>query len=342
MTSLDLELGLRQLSSMLRAGLPLLPALRTAADQARTRRAARVWNALADRIESGLSLTESATALRALPPYVLALVRVGEQSGELDSALLRAADHIQRHRATRALLINALLYPIIVLLLTAGVTAFMVVKVIPEVEEFLRQGDAALPPVTQMLLDATHAIRLYAPTTFLVLLALVVLVILLRLRPAGRAATDRLLLRVPLIGPMIRLAATASLARGLSILLDSGISLLDALDAASHLLSNHHLRRRVLDARSAVLRGATLADALAAAPEFLPMLHKMTAVGETTGTLAPALAETATFHETLLLASVRRASALIEPILILVVGLIVGFVYTAFFMALFSLASAPP
>jgi len=126
------------------------------------------------------------------------------------------------------------------------------------------------------------------------------------------------------------------------MLLDSGISLLDALDAAAGLLPNRRLQNRVLDARTAVMQGAPLATALAAAPEFLPMLHKMTAVGEATGTLANTLSETAAFHESLLLASVRRFSALLEPVLILVVGVIVGFVYTAFFLALYSLAAPTP
>lgn len=341
-SSLDLELGLRQLASMLRAGLSLLPALRTAADQARSRRPARLWNALADRIEAGLSLSEAAATLRAFTPYVSALVRVGEQSGELDSALRRAADHLEQRRAARAILVNALIYPVLVLLLAFGVAAFMVVKVIPQVEDFLTEGHQALPPITQALLDASDALRAYAPAAFFLLLAATLAILLLRLLPAPRAALDAAALRIPVAGRLLRLSATAALARGLAILLDSGISLLDALDTAADLLSNRRLRNRVLDARSAVMQGSPLADALADAPEFLPMLHKMTAVGEATGTLANTLAETAAFHESLLLAAVRRFSALLEPVLILVVGLIVGFVYTAFFLALYSLAAPVP
>ena len=341
MTPLDLELGLRQLSSMLRAGLPLLPALRTCADQARRRRAARLWNALADHIETGLSLSESVEHLRAFDPYTTALVRVGETSGTLDATLARAADHLAAARATRSLLANALIYPILVLVLTAAVTAFMVVKVIPQVEEFLQSDNAALPPLTQLLLDITHALRLYAPPVLLALVVALVVLFLLRLLPGPRAATDALLLRLPVLGRLLRLSATATLSRGLSILLDSGITLLDALAASAPLLSNRHLRNRLAHARQLVLQGLPLSDALATAPEFLPMLHKMAAVGETTGTLSSALDETATFHETLLLSSVRRFTALIEPVLILIVGLIVGFVYTAFFLALFSLASPP-
>lgn len=341
MTALDLELGLRQLSSMLRAGLPLLPALRTAAEQSRNRRSARLWTALADRIETGLSLSEAAATLSAFDPYTAALVHVGETSGDLDASLARAADHLAQARAARILLLNALIYPVLVLLLTAGVVTFMLIKVIPEIEDFLLQSATALPPVTQLLLDLTHGLRHYAPPVLLALLVLLVAVLLLRLLPGPRAFLDAFALRLPLLGRLLRLSATANIARGLAILLDSGISLLDALSAAALLLSNRHLRNRVLAARQDVLAGAPLASALAAAPEFSPMLPRMAAIGETTGTLSAAMAETATFHETLLQTSVRRASALIEPVLILIVGLIVGFVYTAFFMALFSIASTP-
>ena len=315
MRSIDLEFGFRQLASMLQSGLSLLSALRTAARQAQRRSASRLWDALADRIETGLSPEEAFAAARAFDDYTLALLRVGAQSGELDAAFSRAAAHVEQTRAARALLANALVYPVLVLLLTAGVVAFMVLKVIPQVRDFLLAGQQALPPLTQTLLDISDALRLHAPAIGLALLLLVALRFALRAYPPTRLLLDSAALRVPVSGRLLRLSATARFSRGLSILLDSGIPLLSALDTAATLLPNTALKRRVTQAAADVLRGATLADALAPATEFFPMLPKMVAVGETTGTL-------------------------IEPILILVVGGIVGFVYTAFFMALFSLASA--
>jgi type IV pilus assembly protein PilC len=337
--ALDIEFGLQQLATMLRSGLPLLAALRTTAEQSVRPATARMWNRVADRIESGGTLLSAMEATRRFDPYTLALVRIGEQSGELDSAMTRAAAHREQVRTTRALLVNATIYPALVVLLTVAVVSLMVLKVIPQIEEFLLNANAELPWLTQLLLDVSSAVRDRAPHVLLALAAAAVAVFLVRLHPAGRRFTDGLLLRVPVTGHLLRLSATAVAARGLSILLESGVTLLDSLQTVSTLLRNRRLRQRIDDARDAVIRGLPLADALAPATEFPPMLSRMAAIGESTGTLAAALAEVARYHENRLLAAIRRFGVLIEPVLILVVGGIVGFVYTAFFMALFSLAT---
>jgi type II secretory pathway component PulF len=337
---LDVEFGLRQLSSMLRSGLSLLVALRTAAEQARTRRAARVWNELGDTIETGVSLHEAMQSSRCFDPYTLALVRVGEQSGELDSTLVRAAENLEQIRDMRAMLLNALIYPALVVVMTFGVCAFMVVKVIPQIQVFLQQANRALPYITQVLLDISNWLRAYALHLGLGFGAAVLALFLVRLNPQGREWTDKVALYLPVVGHILRLSRTAVVARGLSILLESGVSLLDGLGTVTHLIRNRRLIHRLEDARESVIRGDTLAHALSAAPEFLPMLAKMAAVGESTGTLGETLGEIARFHEIMLQNAVRRFGTMIEPILILVVGGIVGFVYTAFFMALFSIATA--
>jgi type IV pilus assembly protein PilC len=161
---------------------------------------------------------------------------------------------------------------------------------------------------------------------------------LVRRWPPGRLATDRLMLRVPLVGGVLRLAGTATLARGLGVLLESGVTLLESLSASANLLENHALRERVRLAREAVLRGGRLAPALEQDRRFMPMLPRMVAVGENAGTLVQTLNEVASFHENQLLVVIRRMSVLVEPVVILVVGSIVGFVYIAFFAALFSIA----
>ncbi|MBR6022379.1 MAG: type II secretion system F family protein [Kiritimatiellae bacterium] len=338
--SLDLELGFRQLASMLQSGLSLVSALRTAADQAPRRAARRLWNGVADRVEMGLSPSEAFEGARRFDAYSLALVRVGGESGEMETAFARAADHLERGRAARALLVNALIYPALVLVLATGVVALMVLKVIPQVGDFLAAGQQQLPALTQALLDVSEWLRVWFPWIAGTAAVAAVAIALLRLHPPARRLLDAALLRLPLVGRLLRLSATARFSRGLSILVASGLSLVESLSIASSLLSNRALRAALDDARRAVLRGSTLADALARCTGFLPMLPKMAAVGEATGNLAQTLAENARYHEDLLLATVKRLGILVEPALVLVVGGIVGFVYTAFFMALFSLASA--
>ena len=270
----------------------------------------------------------------------MALIRVGEQSGELDRTLVRAAEHLEQSREMRMMLVNALIYPVLVVLMTFGVVTFMVVKVIPQIQAFLSQANQTLPMITEWLLAFSLWVRIHARPLLIGLVAVPVGVWLIRRIPAGREQCDRLALALPVVGPILRLSQTAVVARGLSILLESGVTLLEALRTVTLLLRNRRLSRRINEALDGVIHGETLAHALAKAPEFMPMLAKMAAVGESTGTLGSAFEEVARFHEIMLRGAVRRFGALIEPILILVVGGIVGFVYTAFFLALFSIATA--
>ena len=137
---------------------------------------------------------------------------------------------------------------------------------------------------------------------------------------------------------ILRLSGTAVFARGLGILLQNGLTLLESLSTVEHLVGNLRLSGRIAESREAVIRGDSLAHALLARQDFLPMLPRMVAVGESTGTLSSVLLEVANFHEKQLMQVIRRLSSLMEPLLVLVVGGLVGFVYVAFFVAVFSLA----
>ena len=338
-TRLDVELGMQQLATMLRSGLTLLSSLRTAAEQARRPAMARVWRQIAERIEEGSTFADALMAHgRLFPTMAIQLVRVGEESGTLDIILKRAATHLERSRQVRTTLLTALMYPAFVLLAAMAVSAFMVFSLIPKLQKFLVGRGRRLPQVSQMLLDSTTWINTHGTLILLVVLALLVGAVVLCRWPWGRSRIDRGLLRFPIVGHLLRLAGTATVARGLSILLESGITLLMALQTVRGLLANRAMKARLEEARGAVIEGGALADTFLQGKEFAPMLGRMTAVGESTGTLATVLDEVAEFHEGQLAAAVRRFSALIEPATILVVGGIVGFVYIAFFLALFSVA----
>ena len=338
-TRLDVELGLQQLSTMLRSGLTLLSALRTAAEQSRRRAMAGIWRRIAERVEEGSTFADALAAHgRLFPNMVIQLVRVGEQSGTLDVVMKRAADHLEQSRRVRTALLTSLMYPAFVLVAAIGVTAFMLFGLIPKLQKFLLGRGRRLPAMSQMLLDMSAWLNANGTFVLLCLLAVIVVSIILYRWPRGRSRIDRGLLRTPLIGGLLRLAGTATVARGLSILLDSGITLLTALQTIRGLIANRAMQARVETAREAVIEGGTLADPFVSGGEFTPMLGRMMAVGEATGTLGPVMAEVADFHENQLAAAIRRFSALIEPVTIAVVGGIVGFVYIAFFLAMFAVA----
>lgn len=336
--SFDVEMGFQQLATMLHSGLSLLESLRTVADQARRVRATAVWNDVADRIEQGTTFAAALSAHPVFSEHVVQLVRVGEASGNLDNALRNAADHLERSRQVRLTVINALAYPAVVTLMAIGVAAFLVFGVIPKIQKYLGGRGRSLPGITQSLLDVTNWVQNSLPYIGIVLFATLLALFFMYRWPPGRLAMDSLLLRIPVVGGILRLSGTAVLARSLGILIESGVTLLDSLKTVERLLGNRALGARVVAARESVLRGGTLATGLTAKRSFMPMLPRMVAVGENAGTLAPVLAEVARFHENQLVVSIRRMSVLIEPVVIIVVGGIVAFVYIAFFVALFSLA----
>lgn len=336
--SVDVEFALQQLAVMLRSGLTLLAALRTAAEQAGRYRLRAALNDVADRIQQGATLTEAMGRHRCFPHLVVQLVRVGEQTGTLEPVLARAADALERRRLLFVQLVTALFYPTVVLVSALTVAGVLVFHVIPKLQVLLTALGRKLPPLTQRLIDVTHFLNTYYRPVGLGLLGLILAFTAVYLWPPGRLAVDRALLRVPVIGHLLRLAATVQFSHGLATLLRSGVTLVDALRTVEGLHRNRFVAGLVASAREAVLGGGSLAPPLAAPGGLAPMVSRMVAVGEASGTLDDVLEEVARFHEGQLQSTIRRLSAVIEPVIIVVVGGIVGFVYIAFFMAMYSTA----
>ncbi|HEX4132435.1 MAG TPA: type II secretion system F family protein [Pirellulales bacterium] len=338
--SFDIELSLLQLGVMLRGGLTLLSSLNTVAEQARRQTMADIWRDVAARVQAGSSFADAMAQHRCFNRLVVQLVRVGEQTGNLERVVGRAADILERRRGLRSSLLTALSYPALVLVAAVGVTAFMVVSVIPKLQVFLTALGRKLPWMTQLLVDISNWVQTYSVHVVTGIVAFIVGGTALYLWPPGRYWCDRLALRMPVLGALFRLAATATFSRSLGILIRSGITLLESLRTVEKLHRNHYLRERVATARDSVLHGGDLAEPLRMHHAFMPMLGAMVAVGESTGTLDDVLDEVASFHESQLQVAIRRFSAIIEPVIIVVVGGIVGFVYISFFVALFSAAGS--
>jgi len=334
--SVDVEVSLQQMAVMLRSGLPLLTTLKTVAEQASRKSMRHIWEDVARRIQEGTNLADAMTQHSCFPHLTLQLVRVGEQTGTLEPVLVRAADAIERRRALLATLLTAMAYPSIVLVAAIGVSGYMVFEVIPKLGTFLQQLGRQLPPMTQMLVTFSTQARDNALYVAIGLLAVAVGFTALYMWPPARLVIDRLLLRVPVFGKVIRLAGTALFSRGLAMLIGSGVTLLEGLRTVELLFRNKHLAGRVAAARQSVMAGNPLADALTDPTSFMPMLARMVAVGESAGTLEEVLEENAKFYEAQLQRTIRWLSLLIEPAIIVVVGGVVGFVYISFFLALFA------
>ncbi|MEO1130285.1 MAG: type II secretion system F family protein [Planctomycetota bacterium] len=337
-SSMDVELSLQQLAVMVRSGLTLLTAIETVADQARNRTMARTWRDVAEKIQEGAGLADAMSEHGCFPRMVIQLVRVGEQTGMLEEVLNRAADTLAARRQLKSSLTTAMLYPVIVVVLAIAVTAAMVVGVIPKLETFLSRLGRGLPPMTQVLVDLSGFVREYGISISVGVVFTICAMIAIYLWPPGRLFMDRAVLRIPLVGGVLRLAGTATFARNFGVLLQSGVTVLEALRTVESLHGNRFFSQRVAAARESVMQGASLSGPLGEGHAYMPMLPRMVAVGEASGTLDDLLNEIADFHELQLQNTIKRFSAIIEPLVIIVVGGIVGFVYIAFFMALFAAA----
>ena len=208
------------------------------------------------------------------------------------------------------------------------------------IESFLAAGNHKLPAITQGLLNTSAFINAYLVPIMICLGSFVAAVIIgYRYKPAAKVM-DHILLKIPVVGTLLRLGATTSFARGMGMLLEAGVPMITALDTSGNMIKNRAISGRVQKAKMSVIGGNSLHRPLAAGGEFLPMLPRMVAVGEETGTLSSVLEKVADFHDQQLQSYVKRMTLLIEPVMTVVVGFMVGFVYLAFFMAIYSITSA--
>lgn len=335
----DLERSMRQISLMLRNGLTLLDALNTASDNSLKKPSKLLWASLAKQVEVGSTFADAlALYPYEFPPLIIELARAGEQAGTLDVSLERGADHLERARELRSRVAQALFYPAIVLVLTFGVALIMFVKVLPEMEKFLQTVNRRLPPLTVTVLSISRFLSANIGTLSIITLAAIfAFSVALRAKPFRRS-WDLLILKLPLVGTIRQLSNTVLFARSTGLLLSNGIGIVKSLELTEGILQNTAASGAVARARVKIINGSSMAEGMGEAPAFTPLLPKMIAIGERTGAIDRVLNDAAIYHESDLQRWIRTASALVEPAVTVTIGLVVGIVYAAFFLAIFAAA----
>lgn len=336
--SIDVEIALQQLSVMLKSGISLLSAMEVVAKQSQREKMATVWREMETAVREGASLAEAMEKYRCFNRLTVQLVQVGEYSGQLETVLIRSAETLEHRRNRRSQMLHALAYPTIVFFAAIGVTIFMLVSVIPKIERFLSTLGRKLPPLTQLLVDISYYVVQYWLFTLLGGTILIFAFLAFYFWPEGRYWVDRIVLKIPILGRIFRLSGTILFSRTMATLIGSGLTILESLRLVAQLHYNKYLAERVQQTREYVLQGGSFAEPLALQGAYMPMLSSMVEIGETSGTLEQTLTDVAQFHEKQLQFMIRWLSTLIEPMIIIVVGGIVGFVYIAFFVALFGSA----
>jgi len=331
----------RQLATLLRAGMALAPALTALVEQLAGQPLGGVMARVRDQVTSGSSL---AAALEDHPQVFsdlyVNMVRAAEAAGDMDSILLRLAEMLERRVVLRNKARAALAYP--VFLAAAGVcaVAFLLSFVIPSVTKLFLEMNRQLPWPTQALIAASDFVRDYF---WLVAAAAAVVFLTFRMwtrTDEGGLAWDRFKLRAPLAGDLALKIAVSRFARTLSVLLSSGVSILDALTIVRRLAGNRALAAAIDAARESVGRGQGLAEPLRTSGLFPPMVFHMVSVGESSGSVEGCLLNVAESYESEIEAKTVALMSLIEPVVILVMGAIVGFIVVAILLPVFEINQA--
>jgi len=337
--SVHVEVSLHQLAMMLRSGMTLLASIKAVAEQAPRRSLGRVWQSISQELQRGQGLAETMEQHHCFPTFAVRLVQVGERTGSLATVLARAADTMKRRRTTQESFVSTIIYPVLVLLLSLFVTGYMIIYLIPRLETYLTSLGRQLPAITQSLIDGSFWLRDHYMTLVISLLVVIAGFMVTYASQEGRTLFDRILLRIPWLGGLMRLGETATFSRGLSMMLKSGITVTDGMLAVEKTLSNYHLRDAVGTGREKLIRGSSLVDSLNQTNTFTPLLNQMISVGEKSGDLATVLDEVALMSDQQFAASVKRLNAIVTPAMTLGIGAVVGYVYIAFFMALVAAGS---
>ncbi len=331
----------RQLATMMSAGLPLVRALRSIARDHSDRRLSRILGHVSDDVQKGESL---ATALGRHPEVfsdvLVSLVHTGEVSGSLDEVMLQTAGYLERAELLRLKVEAALRYPTFILSFAGCVLAAMFFKIVPMFSDIYARFGVDLPVPTKLLLAISHALTANALLVVVAALAGVIAFSAWLRSDEGRARFDAMKFKVPLFGGLVRLYAMTRYARTLGILVGSGTNILHALRVLRPVPGNRMIGRAIEDVSQKVEGGSSLSRAMTETGVFPDMLVQMTATGEETGRLDEMLSRTADFYEQRVTAKVEGLSSLVEPVAIVLLGLVIALMLVALYLPIFNLGHA--
>jgi len=330
----------QELATLLKAGMPLVQSL----DLLKRRIDSPVFRAVLDdvhdKVRSGTALSDAFASHSDLFPRVYtASLLAGERSGNLDAVLRRYVDYAKIIATVKRKTISALVYPAILVSLALVVVSIIVLKVVPAFSDFYGTYGANLPLATRVIVKVSAFIRAQYLLLLIVFGAAATSVIAWVRRPGQKARFDHLLLRLPLVGQIARKFATSQMARTLATLLGGGLPLVNALDIATKSIGNQYMSEQLEIVSTHVREGESFAAALEARKAFPEVAVKMAEVGESTGALQDMLNTVADFYDEEISTNMERFVTLVEPVLLVVMGMVIAGLLLALYMPLFQLSS---
>ena len=335
----ELAVFTRQFSVMIDAGLPLVQCLEILANQQENKVFQKVLTGTRAAVEGGSTLSASMRQFdKVFDPLYVNLVEAGEAGGILDTILQRLATYIEKNVKLKRAVKSAMVYPIVVLSVAAAVIILLLWKVVPIFATLFAGLGVSLPLPTRIVIGLSNFIGSYFG--LFILVAAIAGVVGIKVwygTPVGRMAIDRTLLKLPLIGILLRKIAVARFTRTLGTLISSGVPILEALDITARTAGNAVIEKALFQVRKALEAGRNLSEPLTESGVFPGMVTQMIGVGEQTGAMDAMLQKIADFYEDEVDAAVKDLLAAMEPLMIVVLGLVVGGIVISMYLPLFSL-----
>ena len=330
----------RQLATLINAGLPLLQSLRTVANQTKSKQLRVVVNEVMSSIEGGSALS----AALAKHPQVfgriyISLIEAGEASGTLDKALERIATQQEKDAEILSKVRGAMIYPAIVLAVMGLVIGFMLVKVLPQVEVLYSGfGNVQLPLITRILLAMSRFLRQQWILSAVIIGAIGFLVLRVIKTTGGRSVFDKLKMKVPGFGPLFMKVYMARFSRTATTLVASGVPLIQVLEITASSISNVHVEASIRSAIEKVKGGRSLSESIRGDENFLDLVPDMLSIGEQSGAIEQMMDKTATYYEKEVDEQIKTVSTLIEPILMVILGVFAFIIVAAVLLPVYGLA----
>jgi type IV pilus assembly protein PilC len=334
----ELEVFTRQLATMLSAGIPMLEGLEILADQAESPGFAFCLDKVVTDIRSGSDLSKAMEPHKKVFSHIyVSMIKAGEVSGQIDIILSRLAEYLEASAHLRAEIKSAMTYPVISLVLVIGIASFLMIGIVPSFKPVFESLEVDLPGLTVFIMDIAFLMRDYWYVIFGGMAAAFFGLRAACKTPKGALVKDHVMLRLPVFGVLFKKVALSRFARTFSTLVKSGVPILGAMEIVSDTAGNLVISNIVNQARDSVKQGDSLSEPFSKSTVFPPMVVKMMAIGERSGALDALLEKIAEFYDQQVESEVKGLTSMIEPIMIAIMGVIVGGIVLAVFLPIFKL-----
>ncbi len=336
----ELATATRQLSTLIGAGIPLVDALIALIDQVDNPVFKSIWSDVKQRVNEGTNFADALSMHpRVFSGLYVNMIRAGESSGAFEVVLNRLADFTESQAELRSKLMGTMMYPVIMMFMAMVVVTILFVFVIPKIAKIFESQKVSLPTPTRLLIGLSSIMRNYGVLLIALLIGGAIFFRRWMQSEKGKPKWDKFVLKIPFFGELVRMIAVTRLTRTLSTLLGSGVPLLTAFDIVKNVVQNDVLSKVIENARESVKEGESIAAPLKRSGQFPPIMTHMIAIGEKSGELESMLAQVAKSYEVQVNARLQAATSILEPIMIVVMGVVVAFIVFSILMPMMQISS---